>query len=100
GYVASYKEAFMRYLSDQQLGTIYNEYYSHTKVIETVKKAGGVVVIAHPGRLYSQKELKALVSAGVDGIEVIHPSHKYKVQKKREACAESHDLSKDGRSDV
>ncbi|HLR24689.1 MAG TPA: PHP domain-containing protein [Fodinibius sp.] len=99
GYVASYKEAFIRYLSDQQLGTIYNEYYSHTKVIETVKKAGGVVVIAHPGRLYSQKELKALVSAGVDGIEVIHPSHKYKIQKKMEEFAESHDLLTTGGSD-
>src|SRR5699024_4404383 len=99
GYVASYKEAFVRHLSDQQLGDIYNEYYSHTKVIETVKGAGGAVVIAHPGRLYSNKELERLVAAGVDGIEVIHPSHSYDIQKNMEDFAESHHLLKMGGSD-
>lgn len=99
GYVASFKEAFIRYLSDEALGTICNEYYSHHKVIEAVKKAGGAVVIAHPGNLYSKKELETLVKAGVDGIEFIHPSHDYKTQKRIEAFAESHNLLMTGGSD-
>ena len=99
GYVASFKEAFIRHLSDQQLGTIYNEYYSHHKVIEEVKNAGGAVVIAHPGRLYSEDELKKLVSAGVDGIEVMHPSHKYEIQKRMEEFADQHNLLITGGSD-
>ncbi len=99
GYVASFKEAFIRYLSDQSLGSIYNEYYSHHKVIESVKEAGGAIVVAHPGNLYSEDELKELVESGVDGIEFIHPSHDYDRQKQIEAFAEKHNLLKTGGSD-
>lgn len=99
GYVASFKEAFIRYLSDQSLGKIYNEYYSYHKVIETVKQAGGAVVVAHPGNLYSLKDLEELVEAGIDGIEFLHPSHNYKKQKQIEAFADEHDLLKTGGSD-
>lgn len=99
GYVASFKEAFIRYLSDQSLGTIYNEYYSHQEVIDTVKEAGGAVVVAHPGNLYSEDQLKELVDAGIDGIEFIHPSHDYDKQKQIEAFADKHNLLKTGGSD-
>ncbi len=99
GYVASFKEAFIRYLSDEALGTIENEYYTHHEVIETVKKAGGAVVIAHPGNLYRDHELEELVEAGVDGIEFIHPSHDYKTQKRIEAFADQRNLLKTGGSD-
>lgn len=99
GYVASFKEAFIRYLSDESLGNIYNAYYSHHKVIESVKKAGGAVIIAHPGNMYSEEELTSLVEAGVDGIEHIHPSHDYQIQKKIEQFADNHNLLKTGGSD-
>ncbi|MCW9707770.1 PHP domain-containing protein [Fodinibius salsisoli] len=99
GYVGSFKEAFIRYLSDEQLGSIYNEYYDYQKVIKTVKKTGGATVIAHPGRLYSEEELEHLVKAGVDGIEVMHPSHDYQTQKRVEAFADKHNLLKTGGSD-
>lgn len=99
GYVASFKEAFIRYLSDEALGTICNEYYSHHKIIEKVKSAGGAVIIAHPGNLYSMEELEALVEAGVDGIEFMHPSHDYKTQKRIEGFADNHNLLITGGSD-
>lgn len=99
GYVASFKEAFIRYLSDESLGTIYNEYYSHTDVIKTVKKAGGVAFVAHPGNLYDEQELETLVEAGVDGIEFLHPSHDYQTQKRIEQFAQKHNLLMSGGSD-
>lgn len=99
GYVASFKEAFIRYLSDESLGEIHNEYHSHRKVIETVKEAGGAVVIAHPGNIFSEDELEALVDDGVDGIEFIHPSHDYSTQKYIEEFAKKHNLLKTGGSD-
>ncbi|NGP77223.1 PHP domain-containing protein [Balneolaceae bacterium YR4-1] len=99
GYVASFKEAFIRYLSNQQLGVIPSDYYTHDEVIDTVKAAGGATIIAHPGQMYSEKELEGLVEAGVDGIEVIHPSHNYELQKKMEGFAEKHDLLSTGGSD-
>lgn len=99
GYVASFKEAFIRYLSDQSLGTIYNQYYSHHEVIAAVKEAGGAIVVAHPGNLYSDEELDELVAAGIDGIELIHPSHDYSRQKQVEKFADDHNLLKTGGSD-
>lgn len=99
GYVASYKAAFIRYLSDEALGTIYNEYYSHHEVIDAVKEAGGVVVVAHPGNLYSEDELEKLVAAGIDGIEFLHPSHDYQTQKRIEEFAAKHNLLTTGGSD-
>lgn len=99
GYVASYKEAFIRYLSDEALGKIHNEYYTHHEVIEAVKEAGGVIVIAHPGNLYSEDELEELVAAGIDGIEFLHPSHDYQTQKRIEQFAAAHNLLTTGGSD-
>ena len=99
GYVASFKEAFIRYLSDESLGKIENDYYSHHKVIKKVKEAGGAIVIAHPGNLYSEDELHMLVEAGVDGIELMHPSHDYETQKRIEKFANRHSLLMTGGSD-
>ena len=99
GYVASFKEAFIRYLSNQQLGIIPSDYFSLEDVIETVKAAGGATVIAHPGQMYSEDELEELVKAGIDGIEVVHPSHNYELQKKMEAFADRHNLLSTGGSD-
>lgn len=99
GYVASFKEAFIRYLSDESLGKIENEYFTHHEVISTVKESGGVIVIAHPGNLYRKEELEELVEAGVDGIEYIHPSHKFDTQKRIEKFADKHKLLKTGGSD-
>lgn len=99
GYVGTSKEAFIRYLSNQALGPIQNEYYTAQKVIEVVGVAGGATVVAHPGRMYSNSELSTFVEMGIDGIEVMHPSHNYELQKEMEAFAESHHLLKTGGSD-
>lgn len=99
GYIGSVKEAFIRYLSDDALGIIESNYYAFDKVINMVKKAGGVVVLAHPGRLYGPDELKQLVQAGFDGIETKHPSHNYEIQKQIEEFAARHNLLMTGGSD-
>lgn len=99
GYVASFKEAFIRYLSNESLGPIDNDYYSANEVIEIVKGAGGAVIVAHPGLMYSKDELVELVDLGIDGIEVLHPSHDYTVQKEMQAFAEYHQLLQTGGSD-
>lgn len=99
GYVASYKEAFIRYLSDDALGKIENGYYDHHQVIASVKEAGGAVIVAHPGNLYSEEELEELVEAGVDGVEFIHPSHDYATQQRIEKFAGKNNLLITGGSD-
>lgn len=99
GYVASFKEAFIRYLSNEALGPIQNEYHTVEEVVQIVRAAGGAIVVAHPGQMYSMKELGTFVELGLDGIEVLHPSHNYKLQKKMEDFAEDNSLLKTGGSD-
>lgn len=99
GYIATSKEAFIRYLSDEALGTIKSNYAAVEKVIQIVKQAGGVAILAHPGRMYSERQLEKFVEAGIDGLEMIHPSHNYDIQKEMEAFAEKHNLLTTGGSD-
>lgn len=53
-----------------------------TTVCEQIHKAGGVAVIAHPGRVIKnvtitefEQELRSLLSFPIDGIECYYPSH-------------------------
>ncbi len=100
GYVSSPKEAFIRYLSNQKLGSIESTYPDYREVIEIIKNVGGASVVAHPGRLYSSDEMQAFVDAGIDGVECIHPSHNFKLQKKYSEFCEKHGLLMTGGSDT
>jgi predicted metal-dependent phosphoesterase TrpH len=44
-------------------------------VCSLVHGAGGVAVVAHPASDASVATFAAMKSAGLDGIEVLHPSH-------------------------
>ncbi|MDR8389792.1 PHP domain-containing protein [Aliifodinibius sp. S!AR15-10] len=99
GYVGSAKEAFIRYLGNHALGPIQNYYASHLEAIQAVKDAGGATVLAHPNRFYTQDELEEWVEAGLDGIEVIHPSHDYEQQKYFQKFAQENNLLITGGSD-
>lgn len=99
GYVGSAKEAFIRYLGNHALGPIRNYYVSHKEAINRVKEAGGATVLAHPGVLYSGDEIEEWIDAGLDGLEVVHPSHDYEQQKMYRSIAEKHNLLVTGGSD-
>ncbi|MFO7847301.1 MAG: PHP domain-containing protein [Balneolaceae bacterium] len=99
GVVASANEAFIRYLSTDKLGGIDTEYCTLSGAVEVMKKAGGVLSIAHPGPLYSDSDIKGMLSCGVDGLECIHPSHPYPVQKKFADLARKRNLIITGGSD-
>lgn len=100
GYVSSTKEAFIRYLSNQKLGTIENTYPDYREVIEIVKNVGGACVVAHPGRLYNSDEITKFIEAEIDGLECIHPSHNFNLQKKYTELCEAHGLLMTGGSDT
>lgn len=99
GYVASFAEAFIRYLSSQKLHSIKTDYADISTVIETIHKAGGILSVAHPGPIYSQQELESLLDLEIDGLECIHPSHNYSVQKAFTELAKSRNLLITGGSD-
>src|SRR5699024_9032595 len=65
GYVASVKEAFIRYLNDKKLNDTNSDFQKSEEVIETVHQAGGAAVLAHPGRLYNSEEMNQLIQQGI-----------------------------------
>ena len=99
GYVASINEAFIRYLNDDELRDIKTDYRTVEDVINCVKKAGGATVLAHPGYSYNESELMELVDMGMDGIECLHPSHNYRLQKYYEELCSNYQLLATGGSD-
>ncbi len=74
GFVNDYYDAFHRYLRDN--GPAYERkiHISPQSALKLISDAGGLSFIAHPGHL-KESVLMNLINAGVDGIEVIHPSH-------------------------
>ncbi len=99
GYVSGVAEAFIRYLSSEKIKGVQTEYASIQEVIRITKEAGGVISLAHPGRMYSEKEVTTLTGFGLDGLECIHPSHTYSMQRKFTALAKSGNLLITGGSD-
>lgn len=74
GLISDYFEAFQKYLRDY--GPAYERkiHVSPQSALKLINDAGGLSFIAHPGHL-KESILMSLINAGVDGIEVIHPSH-------------------------
>ena len=99
GYVGNSHEAFTRYLSTERLGAIENSYPDFREVIGIIKNVGGAAVLAHPGRLYTRDEVSELVDAGLDGIECIHPSHNWEMQKYYSDYTEKNSMLMTGGSD-
>ncbi len=74
GYVKSYLEAFNKYLGNGCPAFEKKVHLSPQSAFKIINDAGGLAFIAHPGNM-PEALLKDLIDAGVDGIEVFHPSH-------------------------
>lgn len=74
GYVSSYLEAFNKYIGNGCPAHEKKVHLSPQSAFKIINDAGGLSFIAHPGKM-PETLLKDLIDAGVDGIEVYHPSH-------------------------
>ena len=99
GYAGNTREVFLRYLGNNRPAYFKCEYRSVSDVAELARDTGSVLVLAHPGVYYSDKDLQVMLNAGIDGVEYVHPSHPYELQKKYRTWAEKHDLLISGGSD-
>lgn len=76
GYVDNYYEVFNRYIGDDKPAYVKKPNISSKDAIKLINRCGGLSFIAHPGKnLRDSNTLFELIEHGVDGIEVIHPSH-------------------------
>ncbi len=98
GLVKNFYDAFNKYIHDDGPANEKKIKVSASSVIEMIHNAGGFVFIAHPYVL-DAGTVNELISAGVDGIEVIHPLHKKHDVKKFTNIAKRFNLMQSGGSD-
>lgn len=98
-FVTTKREAFDRYLHSKGPAYVTNNYPEVCSVIKLIRDAGGVSILAHPGKSYIYADLKYFMDAGLDGIEYLHPSHSYLLQKKYKEYAVNYGLLLSGGSD-
>ena len=90
GYINNYKQAFDEYIGNDLPAFEEKEYFEVKEAIELVHRAGGKAVVAHPNRYVTKSEMRYMIDSGLDGIEVMHPSHNdYYIRYWRRWCIEN-----------
>jgi len=75
GVVADTQEAFDRWLGDGCPACVPRAGPAPEAVIEVIHQAGGIVSLAHPGRLGLAARIPSFAEAGLDAVEAFHPDH-------------------------
>jgi len=102
GAVGTVAEAFDRYLSNGRPAYVAAPSLPVQEVFALVHSLGGVVVLAHPGRLAPNEResvVAAALAAGLDGLEVWHSQHDADAGRHWLQAAERHGLLATGGSD-
>ncbi|HSD62868.1 MAG TPA: PHP domain-containing protein [Ignavibacteriaceae bacterium] len=98
GFTNSYFEAFNKYIGNGCVAYEKKVHVSPRSAFKIINDSGGLSFIAHPG-IMPENILKELIDAGVDGIEVIHPSHSVSLVKFYKGICNEYFLLESGGSD-
>ncbi|MGH7539477.1 MAG: PHP domain-containing protein, partial [Gemmatimonadota bacterium] len=98
-HVGSQEEAFRRWLSRGRPAFVEKRPTPPREAIERVHAAGGVVLLAHPGRAQRLSDLARWVEDGLDGVEVIHPNNPPGVRARMAMFIAERGLLRSGGSD-
>lgn len=99
GIVRTTREAFDKYLADDAIAFTAKWEFPIQDAIQLIHDAGGVAVVAHPAKVISGEQFEAMLEAGLDGVELHHPSHDTDVCRLYALLAEQHGLLTTGGSD-
>ncbi|HST06675.1 MAG TPA: PHP domain-containing protein [Gemmatimonadaceae bacterium] len=99
GVVHDFRDAFVRYLGGNGSAFVPKEKLSVEDAIAIAHEAGGLAIWAHPGDGGRRERLEPLVAAGLDGVEIRHPSHSAEDVKRLQALADFFGLVPSGGSD-
>ncbi|WP_066635431.1 PHP domain-containing protein [Desulfolucanica intricata] len=77
GAVSSMSEAFEKYIGFNGPAYVPRFKLSPTEAVKLILSAKGVPVLAHPGLDVNKSLISELIDAGIQGIEVYHPSHSW-----------------------
>lgn len=97
--VGSLQEAFDRYLNPGRPAFIPREQASLQSARSAARDAGGVLVLAHPHLNLSSANIRALVEAGIDGLETSHPKLKSSQSRELVSLAQEKGILATGGSD-
>lgn len=75
GWARDFRDAFDRYLGNGRPAHVEKRRLEAGDAIRMVHEAGGLAIFAHPGPTGSRERIERLVRLGLDGVEVLHPSH-------------------------
>ncbi|MBY0489837.1 MAG: PHP domain-containing protein [Gemmatimonadaceae bacterium] len=82
GYVREFREAFDKWIGWGRPAYMAKDKFDVADAIALVHRAGGLAVWAHPGEAATPTRIARLAAAGLDCVEVLHPSHPpYLVQR-------------------
>jgi predicted metal-dependent phosphoesterase TrpH len=104
GVVASRDDAFAELLHNDSQYYVTHVAPTPVEAIRTIRKSGGVAVIAHPfasrrGQILTASTFSDLVAAGLNGIEVHHRDHNVQEQETLTGIATELNLVVTGSSD-
>lgn len=99
GHATTVAEAFQRLIGRDQPFYIPKPSAEPADVIATIRDAGGVAVLAHPGVTKVDDAIPGLVEAGLAGLEAYHAEHDQSSRDRYRAYAENHGLIVTGGSD-
>ncbi len=78
GFVNNYYDAFNKYIGDDKPAYVKKPNISTKDAISLINRCGGLSFVAHPGKsMRHNNSLFEMIEFGIDGIEVVHPSHSY-----------------------
>lgn len=99
GWATDTRDAFDRYLGNGRPAFVAKDRLTMRDAIEMVHRAGGLAVLAHPSHAGTRERIEALVAVGLDGVEVLHPSHSSEDVARLRALTEHFGLVASGGSD-
>ncbi len=75
GWAVDFRDAFDRYLGSGRPAYVPKDRLSASDAIGTIHRAGGLAVLAHPAQSGTRERIEMFARAGIDGVEIRHPSH-------------------------
>lgn len=100
GWAMDLRDAFDRYLGAGRPAYLDKRRITIEEAIALVHRCGGIAVFAHPGGDGTGARIADLTARGLDGVEVLHPSHASDDRARLAALAAHHGLVPSGGSDA
>ncbi len=92
GYIEKFQDAFDLYLKSDGPAYVKRYEMSPADAIQTVRRVGGIPVLAHPIFAQADEMLPAYVELGLRGLEVYHIKHDESANRRYEELARKYGL--------